>query len=77
MESRAEPMQINISAATRDLLDDDFEVESRGLMEVKGKGAMEMFYVHGAPDLPLHIPEVRAMPDETGVTSIFLDSKSE
>ena len=46
-------------------------------MEVKGKGAMEMFYVHGAPDLPLHIPEVRTMPDETGVASIFLDPKGE
>ena len=77
MESRAEPMQINISAATRALLGDGFEVEPRGIMEVKGKGAMEMFYVHGAPELPLHIPEVRTMPDETGVASIFLDPKGE
>lgn len=77
MESRAEPMQINISAATRALLGDDFQVESRGLMEVKGKGSMEMFYVQGAPDLPLHIPEVKLMPDEVGVTSIFLDPRSE
>ncbi|MFM8830085.1 MAG: adenylate/guanylate cyclase domain-containing protein [Spartobacteria bacterium] len=76
MESRAEPMQINISAATRALIGDGFEVESRGLLEVKGKGAMEMFYVHGAPDLPLHIPEVRPASDEAGVVSIFLDSKS-
>jgi hypothetical protein len=27
--------------------------------------------------LPLHIPEVRTMPDETGVASIFLDPKGE
>jgi hypothetical protein len=38
---------------------------------------MEMFYVQGAPDLPLHIPEVKLMPDEVGVTSIFLDPRSE
>ena len=60
-----------------DIFGDGFEVEPRGLMEVKGKGAMEMFYVHGAPDLSLHIPEVRTMPDETGVASIFLDPKGE
>lgn len=77
MESRAEPMQINISAATRALLGDDFEVESRGLMEVKGKGTLEMFYVHGAPNLPLHIPEVHPASNESGVTSIFKKPESE
>lgn len=44
---------------------------------INGKGAMEMFYVRGAPDLPLHIPEVQSIPDETGVTLIFLDSRGE
>ncbi|MFY7896099.1 MAG: protein kinase domain-containing protein, partial [Phycisphaerales bacterium] len=77
MESRAEPMQINISAATRALLGDDFEVESRGLMEVKGKGTLEMFYVHGAPNLPLHIPEVHPASNESGVTSIFKKPEGE
>jgi class 3 adenylate cyclase len=71
MESRAEPMHINISASTRALLGDEFEVESRGLLEVKGKGALEMFNVLGAPSLPLHIPKVHAASDETGVSSIF------
>ena len=50
---------------------DEFEVESRGLLEVKGKGALEMFNVLGAPSLPLHIPKVHAASDETGVSSIF------
>jgi adenylate cyclase len=76
MESRSEPMQINISAATRALLGEGFEVEPRGLIEVKGKGAMEMFWVHGAPGVQLHVPESRPPAEDAGVSAIFLDPKS-
>lgn len=47
MESNAEPMCINISRSTRDQLGDAFVCEPRGLIPVKGKGELEMFYVLG------------------------------
>jgi class 3 adenylate cyclase len=74
MESRAEPMQVNISGATRAMLGPDFIVESRGLIEAKGKGPMEMFYVRGAPSISLHVPDVRRVADE-GVSAIFSDQE--
>ncbi len=49
MEGHCDPMQINLSVETRDLLDESFAVASRGLIEVKGKGPLEMFYVERAP----------------------------
>ncbi len=49
MESHCEPMHINISQSTRDLLGDRFELEERDTALVKGKGPMRMYYVHGAP----------------------------
>jgi class 3 adenylate cyclase len=45
MESAAEVGRINISAATRQLLNGQFKYQSRGVMAVKGKGEMEMFWV--------------------------------
>jgi adenylate cyclase len=45
MESHSLPGRIQISAATRALLGDRFRVESRGLIEIKGKGTMETYFL--------------------------------
>jgi len=45
MESNSEPMKINISEATYNLVKDDFETEPRGELEVKGKGKHLMYFV--------------------------------
>ncbi len=47
MESSGTPGRIQITAATRELLGPDFDCESRGRIEVKGKGAMETWYLVG------------------------------
>ena len=50
MENQSEAGQVNISQDTFELLknDPDFSFEKRGKIEVKGKGAMEMYFVHPA-----------------------------
>ena len=50
MESTSVPGRIQISKSTRDLLlfSDNFNVEKRGLIEVKGKGQQETFFLNGA-----------------------------
>ena len=45
MESHSLPGRVQISAATRALLDDRFEFEARGSIEVKGKGTMETYFL--------------------------------
>ena len=47
MESAGTPGKINISESTYQLIKDDpsFTFESRGMVDVKGKGAMQMYYV--------------------------------
>lgn len=47
METHSEPMQINISASTKQHLHSRYIVRPRGTINVKGKGDMEMFYVEG------------------------------
>ena len=47
MESHGSPGQIQITGATHELLKDDFVCEPRGTLEVKGKGAMETWYLVG------------------------------
>ena len=46
MESCGLPGQIHVSAATRRLLGDAFRFEPRGLLDVKGKGSMETYFVY-------------------------------
>ena len=50
MESSGEVGQVNISEATYDLVKDnsDFSFTSRGKIEAKGKGEMEMYFVEGS-----------------------------
>ncbi|MGH6677265.1 MAG: adenylate/guanylate cyclase domain-containing protein, partial [Xanthobacteraceae bacterium] len=47
MESHSLPGRIQLSAATRAVLGDRFDIERRGLIEVKGKGIMETFFLNG------------------------------
>jgi adenylate cyclase len=45
MESQSLPGRVQISAATRAVLGDRYQLEPRGIIEVKGKGAMETFFL--------------------------------
>ncbi len=45
MESNSEPLKINISESTYELIKDMFILTDRGISEVKGKGPMRMFFV--------------------------------
>ena len=45
MESHSLPGRIQISAATNLLLGDDFNVEPRGTVDIKGKGPMQTYFL--------------------------------
>jgi adenylate cyclase len=45
MESSGEKNRIHLSSDTRNLLGDDYEFESRGTIEIKGKGPMETWFL--------------------------------
>jgi adenylate cyclase len=47
MESHGLSGEIQVSAETRALLEDHFELECRGTVEVKGKGPMPVFLLRG------------------------------
>jgi class 3 adenylate cyclase len=47
MESTGIPGRIQVTRATHDRLEDDFEFESRGLVAVKGKGEIETWFLVG------------------------------
>jgi adenylate cyclase len=47
MESHGAPGRIQITRATKELLDDDFVCESRGTIPIKGKGEIETWYLVG------------------------------
>jgi class 3 adenylate cyclase len=46
MEAASEPMRVNISAATKGLLGPRVVLESRGYLPVKGKEAMDMYFIN-------------------------------
>jgi adenylate cyclase len=46
MESYGLPGRVHVSAATRQALGDAFRLEPRGLLDVKGKGPMETYFVY-------------------------------
>jgi guanylate cyclase len=48
MESHGVPGKIQLSSSTYELVKDDFLCEPRGLVEVKGKGPMETWFLVGA-----------------------------
>lgn len=45
LESAGSPGRVNVSSFTYDLVRDSFDGEYRGRIEVKGKGAIEMYFV--------------------------------
>ena len=45
MESNSDPMHINISEVTYELVKDKFKIIPRGVHDVKGKGQMNMYFV--------------------------------
>ena len=47
MESHGTPGQIQVTRATYELLKDDFVLEPRGTVDVKGKGEIETWYLVG------------------------------
>jgi class 3 adenylate cyclase/HAMP domain-containing protein len=47
MESHGEPGKIHVSESTYELLKDDFTLEKRGTIKVKGKGEMTTFFLIG------------------------------
>jgi class 3 adenylate cyclase len=47
MESHGKPEEIHVSEDTYNLLADKFEFESRGIIEVKGKGPMSTYFLRG------------------------------
>ncbi len=46
MESNSEPMRINVSDTTYEILKDKFEFEKREPVEVKGKGVFQMYFLN-------------------------------
>jgi class 3 adenylate cyclase len=46
-ESSGEPGRIQISASTRQRLNDHYELDDRRTIEVKGKGPMATYFVLG------------------------------
>lgn len=51
MQSHGAPGKIHITRETRELLDGEFICEPRGVIDVKGKGEMETWFVVGARSL--------------------------
>ena len=45
MESHGMPGRIQITESTFELLKDDFECERRGVIQIKGKGDMETWFI--------------------------------
>jgi len=47
MESHSEPGRIQVSEAVRNLLQEGFEWEERGSIDIKGKGAISTWFLEG------------------------------
>ena len=47
MESHSLPGRIQVTEATRLRLDDSFQLESRGLVDIKGKGTLPTWFLNG------------------------------
>jgi class 3 adenylate cyclase len=57
MESTGMPDCVQISEATRNLLPEHFQVESRGSVEIKGRGKMDTYFLRSAGEVPNSIIE--------------------
>jgi len=47
MESHGKPDEIQITMAVRQLLGDKFRYDERGIIDVKGKGPMQTYFLRG------------------------------
>jgi len=72
MESNSEPMRINISPTTYELLKDTFPFMEREAREVKGKGLMKMYFYGEQPDMEMTL--IRETPAETTPKEIIPSS---
>ena len=52
MESQGTAGRIQVTRATYELLEDEFEFEERGTVSIKGKGDMETWYLVGRRGAP-------------------------
>ncbi|UVC11531.1 hypothetical protein IHQ71_13675 [Rhizobium sp. TH2] len=64
MESTSENGRIQVSAATAALLAGTFALEPRGLIEVKGKGPMQTWYLIGTSDMSAQTQAPPVLEDE-------------
>jgi len=73
MESTGEPGKIQIAPKTRELLGDRFELEERGMIEVRGKGLMQTWFLIGRKSsrCMLESASISTRPDQecNGVTT--------
>lgn len=51
MESNGEPGRVQVTTQTYSLIKDDFDFESRGAIQIRGKGEMETWFVVGKKEL--------------------------
>jgi guanylate cyclase len=66
MESHGTPGQIQVTRATYELLKDEFELESRGTVAIKGKGDVETWYLVGRRGSPPVSAPVARLEDPVG-----------
>jgi class 3 adenylate cyclase/HAMP domain-containing protein len=57
MQSHSEPGRIQVTEASYKLLKDDYEFESRGKLQIKGKGAMSTYFVLDDSVVGVEVPE--------------------
>ncbi|XP_045516860.1 uncharacterized protein LOC123709512 [Pieris brassicae] len=77
MESTGEAMKIHISPTTKDALDEigNYIVQSRGLVDVQGKGVMETFWLLGKKDEKIESPKcVRLQDYDQNVLELLIRS---
>ena len=60
MESNGEPLKIHISAQCKDALDTigGYIIEERGIVQMKGKGAVKTYWLTGATEKAIQKREV-------------------
>ncbi len=68
MEHYSEPGHIAVSAATREILGNHFRFQARELIEVKGKGAMETFFLERHIGPSFHRNRARRLAAARGAT---------
>ena len=61
MESHGTPGEIQVTRATHDLLQDEFDLQPRGTIPIKGKGEIETWYLVGRRAAPTHLTVAAAV----------------